>query len=166
MVSNTECRVSLDRFARSLGTPTYKRQTMIHTKCLLAVLAAALLLNCSGDRQRDDSSGEVVPGVQSRSETAEPAFISLTDSSDYRADFREAIQAGDLRFIAVMGYATEVLGVPDYHKKYRATNGHKIVEGTSDTFRDRAEMVKNIFAREYAKGYNSLLLQYLADHPK
>jgi len=141
---------------------------MNYAKCIFAVLVVFLLSNCSGDSQPEDTSGDAVPDLESRLRRAGPAYISFTDSSDYQADFLEAVQAGDLRFVAVMGYATEVLGVPDYQDRYKATNGHKIVEGTGDDFsyEDSVVFERDVFAREYARGYNALLLQYIADHPQ
>jgi len=69
-----------------------------------------------------------------------------------------------MRFVAVMGYATEVPGVPEYYERYSESYGIKIVEGTSDCvgYDDTVAWRRDAFARDYAKGYNTLLLQYLS----
>ena len=53
-------------------------------------------------------------------------FASVT------VDINAAISKNDFRFVAVMGYAMSVPGVPEYQEKYAAKYGVRVIENTSD----------------------------------
>ncbi|MCX6834012.1 MAG: hypothetical protein NTW07_02570 [candidate division Zixibacteria bacterium] len=142
----------------------WSEQKMSIAGRMIATVALVLLSSCGGTQE--PANVELAAQADSLKDTAMPGdiTISLVDTSDYQSDFLDAIGAGDMRFIAVMGYSTEVPGVPEYYERYSKRYGIKIVEGTSDylDYADTVAWERNAFSRDYARGYNALLLQYLS----
>jgi len=111
------------------------------------LISAILILICGCSK--NDSKKEAPPN---------PEYITITLQSDPHADFAEAYKGGDLRMVAVHGYAIEVPGVKNYYSAYSGKVGLKVIEGTSDSSDDDAEFEFNYFAREYARHYNLLVV--------
>ena len=86
--------------------------------------------------------------------------------SDPKKDFAVAKQNGDIHFLAVMGFAKEVLGVEGADKIYLKRVPVKVVEGTSDHFRTQQDKVTNDKARKYTLAYNTLVLEFLKEQDK
>ena len=84
------------------------------------------------------------------------------ESADVEAEVSTAIAMGDCRFVGVYGLGLSVPGVPDYHERYKATHGLRIIENTSDAIESDSHMRLQRAARAYAKRYNLALLQKLA----
>ena len=75
---------------------------------------------------------------------------------DAVADARTAIARGDLRFVAIHGFSTEVPGVTLTERELN--QDHRLIEGTSDFYTSPAELALNERAREYATQYNAEIL--------
>ncbi len=76
-------------------------------------------------------------------------------------DAREAIQADDLRFIAIDRYAKVVPGVERY-PRLREIQGTKFLRQSFRIFATRSQNFSfNLRARAYAEEYNRTLLQHL-----
>ena len=90
------------------------------------------------------------------------------DHADVKADFRRhVVQRRDTRFIGTYGVGMEVPGV-DAATAFRALRRNRVrfIRGTSDVIAP-PEYGRLVFrAREYARRYNTMLLQYLRDRPK
>lgn len=84
--------------------------------------------------------------------------IELANPED---DLRIAIAAGDLRFIALMGYSRYVPGVLHCFSDYERTYGYKIVKGTSDSVENYEQGRLTAIAEYYAKTYNLALADYI-----
>lgn len=125
-------------------------------------VALVLLTSCTtadqGEKANDDTTQREAQGM-----TPERVYIQVSDTASFREDFEEAVKNGDTRFVGVMGYSLEVPGVPDYEEKYSKSHGVKVIEGTSDSYPDSASLARNVFYRDYATGYNELLLRHLGD---
>jgi hypothetical protein len=91
----------------------------------------------------------------------ELTYIKISDSAKYNEDLLAALARGDTRFVGIMGYSLEVPGVPDYVEKYDKTYGVKIIKGTSDSYSDSSGLSQSVFFRDYAEGYNKLLLNHI-----
>ena len=87
-------------------------------------------------------------------------------NSDPKKDFATAKQKNDIHFLAVMGFAKEVLGVEGADKIYLKRVPVKVVEGTSDHFRTQQDKVTNDKARKYTLVYNTLVLELLKEQDK
>ena len=83
-------------------------------------------------------------------------------TADAVADVRKAIDAGDLRFLAVRGYTVLVPGVPNFEERFAGKYSYRVIEGTSDTVSGPADRELQMQVREYAKRYNQTLLGYLS----
>src|SRR5437879_1557880 len=97
--------------------------------------------------------------IASHIETNSIELVTLKDASPTH-DANVAIRRNDLRFLAVMGYTITVPGIDDYHERFSTKHKYRIIEGTSD---DGDRKLQNI-AIEYAKSYNLVIRDYLAEH--
>ena len=132
-------------------------------KTLPALVCISILLIVGGcDREHNDNMTKRNDIDKSNIVKPERIYIKVTRSANYEDDFKNSVKRGDLRFVGLMGYALSVPGVPDFEEKYSRSNGVKIIEGTSDSYNNTAELLENEFYEEYAKRYNALLLEYLA----
>lgn len=94
---------------------------------------------------------------------------SLTDlkrlaASNPETDFAAARAAGDLRFLAMRGYALIVPGVPDYAHKYSKVVGVNVIRGTTDAITSDEQRRLQDAVQRYAERYNKLVLHHLATH--
>ncbi len=128
---------------------------------LVTMFLTVLVVGCTDGNQADEIKSDRVE-VEAQTMSNEITEIIVSDSADFRDDFRRAIESGDNRFVGVWGYALEVPGVPDYDELYSESNGVKVIAGTSDNFEVMGDdAYHNTFSRNYARGYNSLLLSHL-----
>lgn len=81
--------------------------------------------------------------------------------SDPAEDFAAAKRNGDRRFLAIMGYAKTVPGVPDYDKKYAKYLDAKMIPGTTDAILTREQGKVLDAVQSYAERYNKLALDDL-----
>ena len=77
------------------------------------------------------------------------------------AEVDAAVSTGDLRFVGVMGIGLIVPGVPDYHEKYAAKYGVRVIENTSDAIESKEHGRLQEVAYEYAEKYNRRLIAKL-----
>lgn len=90
----------------------------------------------------------------------EPHSLAWLKTAEPRRDCEAAIARGDTRFYAVNGFASGmVVGVSQSgaDRKLVKTHGVRTIAGTSDTSTSRL----NLYASEYARTYNQILLKYL-----
>jgi hypothetical protein len=129
------------------------------TKTVILTSLLALLSNCKNQEpQQENNVNSDVAMIP------EKTYINVSEKADYLDDLNKSINTGDLRFVGLMGFALIVPGVPDYHERYKNSNGVKIIEGTSDSYDlldDPKAMEKVEFYKNYAREYNLLLLEYL-----
>lgn len=100
-----------------------------------------------------------------------PTGGSLTEAqklaaSDPKKDFATAKQKGDIHFLAVMGFAKEVLGVEGANKVYLNRVPVKVVEGTTDYHRTEQDHATQEKVRKYTLVYNTLVLEFLKEQDK
>jgi hypothetical protein len=118
------------------------------------------MIGCSkGDKIDDVAFGTTSTDTQLVS--PERIYIGVSDTARFKDDFKHALENRDYRFVGVMGYALEIPGVSNYFELYSKVNGVKVIEGTSDHYPDSLSLVQAIYFRDYAQGYNLLLLDYL-----
>jgi hypothetical protein len=108
----------------------------------------------------------ISPNLSSASEPSD-RDRSLTNlravaGSDPVKDFAAAKAKGDIRFLAMMGYARFVPGVPDYDQKYAKVVGVKIIPGTTDAIKSDEQRRLQDAVQSYAERYNKLVVEYLS----
>lgn len=98
-----------------------------------------------------------------RSEAAEddvPAELRRLKDANPEADAANAIARGDLRFLAVSGFSTDVPGVPmPKENSFVRTHGVRLIPGTSD---NPVSIELQVVAVRYAERYNKHLLDHLS----
>ena len=116
-----------------------------------------------------------VTGCQSQSQNAAPltgAPSKLTiikrikdiEKLDAASQLRQAVAAGDKRFMAIGGVGTEVPGVTNgIANALVEQHGTHLIEGTTDFIQVNEQGRLNSVARRYAQYYNKLLLDHLAN---
>jgi hypothetical protein len=111
------------------------------------LLAGAVLLAAGGEllASEDDPVAEL------------RAFIAVP----VKDRLESALEAGDLRFLGVYGYALEVPGVSNSETDRISKNGVLPIPGTSDALVSEEHGALNDEAREYAAQYNGLLLGHV-----
>jgi hypothetical protein len=91
------------------------------------------------------------------------------DQADVSADFRDHVERQhDTRFISVYALSfTGEFGVPETPKTQELTRKHasRHIAGTTDVITSLEQQRLLRKASEYAHTYNTLLLDYLRDHP-
>jgi hypothetical protein len=87
--------------------------------------------------------------------------LSKLAASNPVADFAAAKKKGDRRFLAIMGYAKTVPGVPEYDKKYAKYVGTKLIPGTTDAVLNEEHRKILDAVQRYAERYNKLVLAEL-----
>ena len=136
---------------------------MLVNRTAIAVLAAGVLI-----------AGMFVTTLQANETNApdkSPTGGSLTEAqklaaSDPKKDFAAAKQSGDIHFLAVMGFAKEVLGVEGANKVYLNRVPVKVVEGTTDYHRTEQDHATQEKVRKYTLVYNTLVLEFLKEQDK
>lgn len=126
---------------------------------LFAALAISALFGCAESEKKSNQSNDSALSMPDTVRTL--AYVTVQVGANFEDDFRRAVDSGDVRFVGVMGYALEVPGVPDYDSKYSRLYGVKVIEGTSDMYRDSLELQRGQFYQRYAENYNRLLLRHL-----
>jgi hypothetical protein len=86
------------------------------------------------------------------------ALLEALKIENARTDAQKAIAAKDYRLHGVRGYAIEVPGAGTNVSALEQQYGIKVIEGTSDFFRDEEGRRLNENARAYAKKYNETVL--------
>jgi hypothetical protein len=81
------------------------------------------------------------------------------DNADVASEVREAIRRGDRRFVGVYEDGLTVPGVSGPI----APDSVRVIEGTSDAMSGRSQWRFQRAALEYARRYNALLSEQLAD---
>ncbi len=122
-------------------------------QCLILLFVVAITAYAHGMSATNSSHATTLPHTKS------PDFIKIEISANPTNDFRTAIATNDVRFVGCMGYALLVPGVKDYYRRYEASNGIKVIEGTSDMILPTT--FPAAVAHRYAEAYNKLLLRYL-----
>lgn len=116
-------------------------------------MCACLLGGCQG--------GQSIS--QQRSEAAEgevPTELRRLKDANPEADAANAIARGDLRFLAVSGFTTDVPGVPmPRENSFVRTQGIRVIPGTSD---NPVSIELQVLAVRYAERYNKHLLDHLS----
>jgi hypothetical protein len=101
-------------------------------------------------------------GLQSSAAGEEdvPAELRRLKDANPEADAANAIARGDLRFLAVGGFTTDVPGVPTPKENSLVrTHGVRAIPGTSD---NPVSIELQILAVGYAERYNKHLLDHLS----
>jgi hypothetical protein len=113
---------------------------------LIGILASISVSACDSR----ESATSMIPVELKRLEGADPA-----------ADLAEALRMSDLRFLGLGGYSRDVVpGVPDFEERYKRF-GMKMIPGTGDVYLNAQHERLQQVARNYAKRYNTLLLEYM-----
>ena len=86
--------------------------------------------------------------------------------SNPKRDFALARDKGDIHFLAVMGLATDVVGVEGPDEAYLKRVPVKVVEGTSDVLGPKQDKSTREKVREYVRVYNTLVIQHLKEQDK
>jgi hypothetical protein len=81
------------------------------------------------------------------------------EKADPVFDLKVALKRKDFRFVGIRGYTLEVPGIE--RKDILTRYGIKVIEGTSDAIVDKEDGRLQKLARDYAKRYNALLMEYL-----
>jgi hypothetical protein len=122
--------------------------TAIMNRCIAPIALTFLVLAISASF--GDQSAPAQGGLKLKLDTI--------DQQDPCRDFAAAWSAGDKRFIAVRGFATDVPGVKEEIYKAAILSGNvNAIEGTSD----RAPVAAQDAAIEYAEIFNRLLVRRL-----
>lgn len=79
------------------------------------------------------------------------------ETANIEAEVERAIQAGDFRFMAVMGIGLLVPGVPPAEW---ADGNVQVIRGTSDAMESSSHRRFVVAAEDYAERYNALMLQH------
>jgi hypothetical protein len=115
-----------------------------------AVLTSLLTGILVGGCDRRESVPDMIPAELRRLERADPA-----------RDLSEAMKQNDLRFLEVGGYSRDAVpGVPDFEERYKRV-GTKVIPGTGDVFLNAEHERLQQVAHDYAKRYNTLLLEHV-----
>jgi len=128
-------------------------QTPLGRRRLVIGMCACLLGACHGGQsinpQRSEADEEAVPAELRRLKDANP-----------EADAANAIARGDLRFLAVGGFTTDVPGVPmPKENSFVRTHGVRVIPGTSD---NPVSIELQVLAVRYAERNNKHLLDHLS----
>ena len=100
---------------------------------------------------------------------ADPRIRELRwlDRADVKADFRRhVVQRKDTRFIGIYGVGMEMPGLDDATAVRALRSEHVRFIRTSDVITSSEYLRLVVRAREYARRYNTMLLQYGRDRPK
>jgi hypothetical protein len=114
-------------------------------------------MSFSSDSDRNDAA-------RSRENATILANLRKLAQSNPVKDFAAAKQNGDLRLLAVMGYARVVPGVPEYDKKYAKYIGVKVIPGTTDAITSPEQGRILDAVDSYAVKYNRLVIAYWVKH--
>jgi hypothetical protein len=87
-----------------------------------------------------------------------PEMVAQLKVSNAESDARGAVAHGDKRLLAVYGYTLMVPGVRGDASELRARYGLRILEGTSDAYKDASDREFNETARKYAATYNRVVI--------
>jgi len=107
--------------------------------------------------------GTLVSACESRdpADSMIPAELKRLERADPSKDLAEALRTNDLRFLGLGGYSREVVpGVPDFDERYKQF-GMTMIPGTGDVFENAEHKRLQRVARDYARRYNTLLLEHL-----
>jgi hypothetical protein len=136
---------------------------MKHLLCLMIVslLFGAMLptVGISSDSDNNTGAGHTP-------DRAVLARLRKLAQSDPVTDFAAAKRKGDRRFLAMIGYAKTVPGVPDYDTKYAKYAGTKIIPGTTDAILSKEQEKILDAVKEYAERYNKLVLDEVNKLPR
>lgn len=132
-------------------------------RLLVFLFSIAIISTCKGEKQQDTQT-VAVDSIKKESmvDSALFSYLDVSEESNYKLDFNDAVKKNDLRFVGVFGFTLIVPGVKDYDEKYSESNGVKIIRGSSDSYEDSLELSRNVFFESYAESYNELLLDHLA----
>ena len=120
-------------------------------------LALALLAGCNGTA----TTGGDEPTGETETPETYAAQIKRLESADVAAEVDAAMARGDKRLVGVMGIGLITPGVPDDYDG--PDRGVRIIENTSDAIENDEHMRLQDAAYRYAKQYNELLRQRLAE---
>jgi hypothetical protein len=73
-------------------------------------------------------------------------------------DARQALAHGDTRLLAVYGYTVEVPGVRANAGELKVKYGLRMLEGTTDSYKNDRDRQMNENARRYASIYNRIVV--------
>ena len=74
------------------------------------------------------------------------------------ADARSAVARGDTRLLAVYGYTVQVPGVRADTGELKVKYGLRMLEGTTDSYKDDRDRQMNENVRRYASIYNRIVV--------
>ena len=112
-------------------------------------VAVCVLCLCSGPALGADHNQPETIGAQQ---------VAQLKPSNAAADAKNALSRGDKRLLAVYGYALELPGIDGDLAKMRAIYGLRLLQGTSDAYKDEQERAFNESARLYAAAYNRVII--------
>ncbi len=97
-------------------------------------------------------------------ESVAPATMSAQEvahlkQSNAEADAVSALSHGDQRLLAVYGITLELPGVDDDTGRLKEAHGVRVLNGTSDAYKNDNERRLNENARQYAATYNRVVLR-------
>jgi hypothetical protein len=91
-------------------------------------------------------------------DSIKPEMVAQLKVTNAESDARSAVAHGDKRLLAVYGYTLMVPGVHDDASALRAKYGLRILNGTSDAYKDSSDREFNENARKYASIYNRIVV--------
>jgi hypothetical protein len=118
---------------------------------VFVLLGAGFAVSCSDDRM-----------------SRYPAFAELyvIQNANPAEALEFALRRHDTRFLGVAGFSLEVPGAEDVYDTVVRNYGVREIYGPGDVGVSDQQVKLLVRARAYAKKYNTILLRWLADHPK